>query len=50
VQGLRAVKQTVNFDDPGSYHFHLGDDVGSRSRSGDCSARSYLTAPKSKAS
>lgn len=27
--GLRFVKRTVNFDDPGSYHFYLGDDVGS---------------------
>lgn len=29
VMGLRFVKRTVNFDDPGSYHFYLGDDVGS---------------------
>jgi catechol 2,3-dioxygenase-like lactoylglutathione lyase family enzyme len=50
VLGFRFVKQTVNFDDPGSYHFYLGDNVGFRSRSGDFSARSYLTAPKSKAS
>jgi glyoxalase family protein len=27
--GLRLVKRTVNFDDPGSYHFYFGDDVGS---------------------
>lgn len=27
--GLRLVKQTVNFDDPGSYHFYFGDQVGS---------------------
>lgn len=27
--GLRFVKRTVNFDDPGSYHFYFGDDVGS---------------------
>lgn len=26
--GLRFVKRTVNFDDPGSYHFYFGDDVG----------------------
>ena len=26
---LRLVKQTVNFDDPGSYHFYFGDNVGS---------------------
>lgn len=27
--GLRLVKQTVNFDDPGSYHFYFGDRIGS---------------------
>lgn len=27
--GLRLVKQTVNFDDPGSYHLYFGDEVGS---------------------
>lgn len=27
--GLRLVKQTVNFDDPGSYHFYFGDAAGS---------------------
>lgn len=27
--GLRMVKQTVNFDDPGSYHFYFGDATGS---------------------
>ena len=27
--GLRLVKRTVNFDDPGSYHFYFGDNVGS---------------------
>jgi glyoxalase family protein len=26
--GLRLVKLTVNFDDPGSYHFYYGDEVG----------------------
>lgn len=26
--GLRFVKRTVNFDDPGTYHFYFGDDVG----------------------
>lgn len=26
--GLRLVKQTVNFDDPGSYHLYYGDDLG----------------------
>ncbi|MFS0820491.1 ring-cleaving dioxygenase [Bacillus sp. 1P02SD] len=28
VLGLRLVKKTVNFDDPGTYHFYFGDDVG----------------------
>lgn len=28
VLGLRFVKRTVNFDDPGSYHFYFGDDTG----------------------
>jgi glyoxalase family protein len=27
--GLRLVKKTVNFDDPGTYHFYYGDEVGS---------------------
>ncbi|HET6762803.1 MAG TPA: ring-cleaving dioxygenase [Longimicrobiaceae bacterium] len=27
--GLRLVKRTVNFDDPGSYHFYFGDEAGS---------------------
>ena len=27
--GLRFVKKTVNFDDPGTYHFYFGDDAGS---------------------
>jgi len=26
--GLRLVKRTVNFDDPGSYHLYFGDDIG----------------------
>ena len=26
--GLRLVKRTVNFDDPGSYHFYYGDAAG----------------------
>src|SRR5262249_14217186 len=26
--GLRFVKKTVNFDDPGTYHFYFGDEVG----------------------
>ncbi|MHB2168790.1 ring-cleaving dioxygenase [Alsobacter sp. R-9] len=29
VLGLRFVKKTVNFDDPGTYHFYFGDTVGS---------------------
>jgi glyoxalase family protein len=28
VLGLRFVKKTVNFDDPGTYHFYFGDDEG----------------------
>lgn len=28
VLGLRLVKQTVNFDDPGSYHLYFGDHAG----------------------
>ena len=27
--GLRLVKRTINFDDPGTYHFYFGDDSGS---------------------
>jgi glyoxalase family protein len=26
--GLRFVKKTVNFDDPGAYHFYYGDETG----------------------
>jgi glyoxalase family protein len=26
--GVRLVKKTVNFDDPGTYHFYFGDEVG----------------------
>jgi catechol 2,3-dioxygenase-like lactoylglutathione lyase family enzyme len=29
VLGLRLVKRTVNFDDPGTYHFYYGDRTGS---------------------
>lgn len=29
VLGLRLVKRTVNFDDPGSYHLYFGDATGS---------------------
>ncbi len=28
ILGLRLVKQTVNFDDPGTYHFYYGDTTG----------------------
>ncbi|TDH27233.1 ring-cleaving dioxygenase [Segetibacter sp. 3557_3] len=28
VLGLRMVKKTVNFDDPGTYHFYFGDEMG----------------------
>lgn len=28
VMGLRLVKKTVNFDDPGTYHFYFGDEQG----------------------
>ena len=28
VLGLRFIKKTVNFDDPGTYHFYFGDEVG----------------------
>ena len=28
VLGLRLVKKTVNFDDPGTYHFYFGDEQG----------------------
>src|SRR5580765_1982806 len=26
--GMRLVKRTVNFDDPGTYHFYFGDAAG----------------------
>lgn len=29
VLGLRLLKKTVNFDDPGTYHLYYGDEVGS---------------------
>jgi glyoxalase family protein len=28
ILGLRFVKRTVNFDDPRTYHFYFGDDIG----------------------
>ena len=27
--GLRLVKRTINYDDPGTYHFYFGDETGS---------------------
>jgi len=29
VLGLRFIKKTVNFDDPGTYHFYFGNEAGS---------------------
>jgi glyoxalase family protein len=29
VLGLRFIKRTVNFDDPKTYHFYFGDEIGS---------------------
>ncbi|MBP0904294.1 ring-cleaving dioxygenase [Mariniflexile gromovii] len=29
VLGLRIIKKTVNFDDPKTYHFYFGDEIGS---------------------
>ena len=29
VLGLRFIKKTINFDDPGTYHLYFGDDAGS---------------------
>jgi len=29
ILGLRLVKQTVNYDDPGTYHLYYGDETGS---------------------
>src|ERR1700736_5352668 len=28
ILGLRLVKQTVNYDDPGTYHLYFGDELG----------------------
>ena len=41
VLGLRLVKKTVNFDDPGSYHLYFGDETGSPG-----SAVTYFEWPK----
>ncbi|MCO6149603.1 ring-cleaving dioxygenase [Flavobacterium sp. NRK1] len=29
ILGIRFIKKTVNFDDPGTYHFYFGDEIGS---------------------
>src|SRR5262249_62046351 len=29
LMGLRLIKKTVNFDDPGTYHLYYGDEAGS---------------------
>src|SRR5215216_6606403 len=29
ILGLRFIKKTVNFDDPGTYHLYYGDESGS---------------------
>lgn len=29
ILGLRFIKKTVNFDDPGTYHFYFGNEIGS---------------------
>ena len=31
--GLRLVKRTINFDDPGTYHFYYGDAAARREQS-----------------
>jgi len=31
--GMRLVKRTVNFDDPGTYHLYYGDEAGAPARS-----------------
>lgn len=33
VLGLRLVKKTVNFDDPGTYHLYFGDEEEVQARS-----------------
>ena len=32
VLGLRLVKRTVNFDDPGTYHFYFANESARRER------------------
>ena len=46
VLGLRLVKQTVNFDDPGTYHLYFGNEGGKPGTiitfsMGRCSSRYY---------
>lgn len=38
VLGLRLVKRTVNFDDPGAYHLYFGDATGAPGRSSPASS------------
>lgn len=63
VLGLRLVKRTVNFDDPGTYHFYFADSAGSpgtvltffpwrsvkrgRRGSGETQATAFAIAPES---
>ncbi len=63
VLGVRFVKRTVNFDDPGTYHFYFGDKTGApgtiltffpwlgafpgKQGTGMASATAYACAPES---
>lgn len=63
VLGQRLVKTTVNFDDPGTYHFYYGDEVGTpgsvltffpwphvvrgRAGNGETAATAYAISPNS---
>lgn len=42
--GLRLVKRTVNFDDPETYHFYFGDDLG-HPGTGQVAVTSFAVAP-----
>ena len=46
ILGLRLVKQTVNFDDPSSYHLYFGDEIGSPGSA--ITFFEWLDAPKGK--
>src|SRR5215211_3747435 len=46
VLGLRFVKRTVNFDDPGTYHFYFGDRRGTRG-TGQVEATAFAIPPDS---